>query len=67
MDGIFRCIIVNENLGVFNGLIIDYFFNCLYWIDVKLDWIEEFDLNSRNRRVIFFFIIDVFFFGLVMN
>ena len=67
MDGTSRRTIVNENLGAPNGLTIDHSSNRLYWIDAKLDRIEEFDLNSRNRRVILSFTTDVSPFGLAMN
>lgn len=67
MDGTARRVIVNENLGLPNGLTMDHSSNRLYWIDAKLDRIEEFNLNSRNRRVIFSFTTDVSPFGLTMN
>ena len=67
MDGTARRVIVNENLGAPNGLTMDHSSNRLYWIDAKLDRIEEFDLNNRNRRVILYFTTDVSPFGLTMN
>ena len=67
MDGTARRIIVKGNLGAPNGLTMDHSSNRLYWIDAKLDRIEEFDLNYRNRRVILSFTTDVSPFGLAMN
>lgn len=67
MDGTSRRIIVNKNLGEPNGLTMDYSSNRLYWIDAKLDRMEEFDLNNRNRRFILSFTTDVSPFGLAMN
>ena len=45
----------------------DHSSNRLYWIDAKLDRIEEFDLNNRNRRAIVSFTTDVSPFGLAMD
>jgi len=67
MDGTARRIIVNDNLGAPNGLTMDHSSNRLYWIDAKLDRIEEFDLNYRNRKVILSFITDVSPFALAMS
>lgn len=52
MDGTARRVIVSKNLGLPSGLAMDHSSNRLYWIDAKLNRIEEFHLNSRNRRVI---------------
>ena len=67
MDGTSRRVIVNQNLGAPNGLTMDHSSNRLYWIDAKLDRIEELDLNNRNRRVTLSFTTDVSPFGLAMN
>ena len=67
MDGTSRRVIVNKNLGAPNGLTMDHSSNRLYWIDAKLDRIEEFDLNNRKRRVVLSFTTDVSPFGLAMN
>jgi len=67
MDGTSRRIIVNKNLGSPNGLTMDHSSNRLYWIDAKLDRIEEFDLNNRNRRTIVSFTTDLSPFGLAMD
>ena len=67
MDGTSRRVIVSENVGAPNGLTMDHSSNRLYWIDAKLDRMEEFDLNNRKRRVILSFTADVSPFGLAMH
>lgn len=48
MDGLGRRFIVMVNLVWLNGFILDQVINCLFWVDVKLDIIEMFDLDGGN-------------------
>lgn len=66
MDGTARRVIVSTNLGLPTGLAIDHSSNRLYWTDAKLDRIEEFNLNTRNRKIIVSFNAGVTPYGLTM-
>lgn len=45
---------MNKNIGWFNGLIIDYILNRIWWIDVKLGFniIELVDFNGNYCRIV---------------
>lgn len=56
---------MNLFIGWFNGIIIDYCWGKIYWVDVKLDKIEVMNLNGKNCKVIVD--IDVLYvFGLII-
>ena len=48
-DGSSRKTLIDTDLGLPNGLVVDYVGKRLYWTDAKLDRIENSDLNGRNR------------------
>ncbi|KAL1116301.1 hypothetical protein AAG570_005796, partial [Ranatra chinensis] len=49
MDGSHRQVIVESDLGLPNGLALDYTLNKLYWADALKDHIEMSDLRGKDR------------------
>lgn len=47
-----RTTIVKENIGLPNGLCLDYDNKKLYWIDAKLNSISNAELDGSNIRII---------------
>lgn len=45
-----RFIIIDKNIYWFNGLIIDYVDNKIYWVDVKVKYIVSCDYDGKNYR-----------------
>lgn len=51
MDVLSRQVIIFFNLIWFNGLVIDYGFQRLYWVDVGMKIIEFVGLDGSKRKV----------------
>ena len=66
MDGSSRRLIVGDNLGAPTGLTIDHPSSRLFWIDAKLDRIEEFDLKTKQRKVLLSLKTGVLAYGLTI-
>lgn len=52
LDGFGRKVFVNEDIIWFNGIVIDYFNSRIYWVDIKKQTIEIFDMEGQDRYVV---------------
>jgi hypothetical protein len=52
LDGSSRFTVAENDLGLPNGLAVDYTGRQIYWTDATRDRIETSDLHGRNRKYI---------------
>lgn len=52
MDGSERSVFLSENIGLPNGLVVDYDSSRVYWADAKLKTLEYIEFNGRGRTIL---------------